>query len=381
MNLLGRLSPATQRLLGFAGVLAALAALLIFANRVFLPLLLGLAVAYVLDPAVTWFEKRGRSRALGTAVIAAAVALALVLFVVVLAPILFAQARELVDRMPEYRQAVQERLQPVLDRLEARYPFEIDEIRVRAQETIREKWPQVVQSAIGWLGGVFSSVLSLLLFILDLVFVPVFAFYLLVDFPKLKASISSLIPVPYREVTLERVGEVDRAISSFLRGQLTIALILAAINGIGLTLVGVPLGLLLGIVAGMANMIPYMALVVGLAPALLLVWIEHQSVARLIAVVLIFSGAQLLEGMVLSPRILSRSVQLHPVWVLLAIILGGRMFGLVGLIVAVPVAAAIQVFVKHWVAGYKKSGAYLGESPRGGAEEPAEEAGAGGERR
>jgi len=371
MSVLARLSPASQRLLGFAGVLAALAALLIFANRVFLPLLLGLAVAYVLDPAVTWFEKRGRSRALGAAVIAAVVALALVLFVVVLAPILFGQARELVERMPEYRQAVLERLQPVLERLEARYPLEIDEIRVRAQETIREKWPQVVQSAIGWLGGVFSSVLSLLLFVLDLVFVPVFAFYLLVDFPKLKASISSLIPVPYREVTLERIGEVDRAISSFLRGQLTIALILAAINGVGLTLVGVPLGLLLGIVAGMANMIPYMALVVGLAPALLLVWIEHQSVARLIAVVLIFSGAQLLEGTVLSPRILSRSVQLHPVWVLLAIILGGRMFGLVGLIVAVPVAAAIQVFVKHWVAGYKRSGAYLGE----GTEEPAQGSG------
>jgi predicted PurR-regulated permease PerM len=155
--------------------------------------------------------------------------------------------------------------------------------------------------------------------------------------------------------------------SSFLRGQLIIALILAAINGVGLTLLGVPMGLLVGIVAGLANMIPYMALVVGLAPALLLSWIEHQSVARLVGVLLIFGGAQLLEGTVLSPKILSKSVDLHPVWILLAIIVGGRLFGLPGMLVAVPAAAGIQVFARHWLVAYRRSSLYGADAEVGAA--------------
>ena len=187
---------------------------------------------------------------------------------------------------------------------------------------------------------------------------PVFAFYLLVDLPHVKKALIGLVPVAYRDVVVSRVSEVDRAISSFVRGQLVIALILAGINAVGLMLLDVPFGLGIGLIAGLANMIPYMALVVGLVPALLLAWAEHQEIARLVGVVLVFSGAQALEGMVLSPRILGKSVNLHPVWVLLAIIAGGSFFGFVGMLAAVPVAAAIQVFTKHWLEVYRNSAIY-----------------------
>jgi len=359
---LRRLEPAVVRLIGFVAVLAATGALLYFGRHLLLPLLLGLTVAYLLDPAVNWFERRGRSRVTGTVIIAAIATVAMLLFLLILVPILGNQVQQLRDRFPEYKAQVEARFEPLRERLEAQYPAELEELRMRAEQTVREKWPQLVESAIGTLGGVFSSVLGFFLFLLNLIFVPVFAFYLLVDFPKLKTAIQGLIPIPYREMTLARLGEVDSAVSSFLRGQLTIALILAAINGIGLTLVGVPLGLLVGIVAGLANMIPYMALVVGLAPAVLLVWIEHQSLARVIAVIVVFSGAQMLEGTVLSPRILSKSVNLHPVWVLLAIIVGGNLFGIVGMIVSVPATAAIQVFVRHWIVAYKGSDVYRGDA-------------------
>ena len=367
MSPLPKLDPALVRLIGFVGVAAALLGVLVLGRRLLLPLLLGLAVAYLLDPAVNWFERRGRSRALGAAVIAAVAALALTVFLGILLPILARQVQELGERLPQYRADLAAKFEPLRERLEARYPAQLELLRTKAADTVREKWPQMVESAVAWLGGVFSSVLDFLLFVLNLVFVPVFAFYLMVDFPKLKASLAGLVPIPYREVTLARAREVDSAVAGFLRGQLTIAVILAAINGIGLTLVGVPLGLLVGIVAGMANLVPYMALVVGLVPAMLLVWVEHQSIARLLAVVLIFSGAQLLEGTVLSPRILSRSVKLHPVWVLLAIIVGGNLFGIVGMIVAVPAAAAIQVFVRHWLVSYRSSAVYLGDDAAGPA--------------
>jgi len=356
--------PALLRLVVFVAALGAVFAILFFARRMLLPLILGLVLAYILDPAVTWFERRGRSRTLGTVVVFAGVLVAVTGFLFLVVPVINHQLVEVRQRFPQYRERVEERLLPVLEQTREAYPVQYEALQVRLRSIIEEKWPELIKSAFGWLGGIFSSALGLLLFLLDLIFVPVFAFYLLVDFPKLKRGIRDLVPRAFRDITRERVSEVNEAVSSFLRGQLTIAVILAAINGIGLTIIGVPMGLLLGIVAGFANMIPYMGVVVGLGPALLLCWIEHQSLGRLIAVAAVFAGAQMLEGTVLSPKILSKSVKIHPVWVLLSIIVGGRLFGLVGMLVAVPAAAAIQVFVRHWVVAYRRSAVY-----RGGAEE------------
>jgi len=355
-----RLDPAILRLIVFFLALAVIGAILVFGRHMLLPLLAGLVVAYLLDPAVTWFERRGRSRMLGTVVVFAVAVAAMVGFLLLVVPVINQQLVEVRYRFPEYRERLEARLLPLLDQARAAYPVQYEALQSRLQTIIQEKWPELIKSGFGWLGGIFSSTMGFLLFLLDLIFVPVFAFYLLVDFPKLKRGLGELVPLPYREVTRERTAEVNEAVSSFLRGQLTIAVILAAINGLGLTIIGVPMGLLLGIIAGFANLIPYMGVVVGLGPALLMCWIEHQSLGRLIAVAAVFAGAQMLEGTVLSPKILSKSVKIHPVWVLLSIIIGGRLFGLVGMLVAVPTAAAIQVFVRHWVVAYRSSEIYRG---------------------
>jgi predicted PurR-regulated permease PerM len=363
--------PAVLRLVTFALAVAGTGAVLFFARGMLLPLLLGLVLAYVLDPAVGGVARYCRgSRTVATALVFFAMVLALTGFLLVVVPLINGQLVEVRQRFPVYRAEVEARVVPILEQARQAYPLQYEALREKLQTVVQEKWPEMIRSAFAWLGGVFSSVLGFLLFLLDLIFVPVFAFYLLVDFPKLKEGIRQLIPHAYRAVTLERLGEVDAAVSSYLRGQLLIAMILAAINGIGLTVIGVPMGLVVGIVAGLANMIPYMALVVGLAPALLLCWIEYQSPGRLIAVALVFAGAQMLEGTVLSPKILSKSVNLHPVWVLLSIIVGGRLFGLAGMLVAVPAAAAIQVFVRHWLRTYRESAIY-------GSPPIAESAGAG----
>ncbi len=359
---LRRLDPAVVRLVGFVAALVGFFALLVFARRVFLPLLLGLAAAYLLDPAVSWFERRGRSRAFGTVVVSLVAVVAVIGCLLIVVPLVGSQLGELSDRLPGYREELMARVQPLLERLRTEDPERFETVRAKLVETVRERWPQMAESALSAVGSVFSSVLSFLLFLLDLVFVPVFAFYLLVDFPRLKEGIRLLVPMPYRETVMARLHEVDESVSSFLRGQLTIALVLAAINAVGLTLLGVPMGFLIGIVAGLANLIPYMALVVGLAPALLLAWIEHQSLAVLLGVAAVFTGAQLFEGMVLSPRILSQRVHLHPVWILLSIIVGGRLFGIVGMLVAVPAAATIQIFVRHWLIAYRRSAVYTGDA-------------------
>jgi predicted PurR-regulated permease PerM len=371
-----RPDPTVLRLIVFVGSLTAVITLLIVFRGIFQPLLLGLGLAYLFDPWVSWFERRGRSRFVGV------VALALVLTIAVVGVLLFVlpaignQLDRLADRLPQYQERVRTAVQPWFDRLEARYPAEVEEAQQRLVQGLRENLPKVASSVGKWASGFFGNLLDFVLLLLNLIFVPVFAFYLLVDWPKVKRGMVGLIPLPYRDVTLARIGEVDQAVASFLRGQLTIALVLAAINAIGLVALDVPFGLALGLLAGLANMIPYMALVVGLLPAMLLCWAEHQSLAMVLGVVAVFSGAQLLEGTVLSPRILSKSVNLHPVWVLLAIIAGGSLFGFLGLLIAVPVAAAIQVFARNWIRLYKESRIFVGEGDDGEPSQDDEQAGA-----
>lgn len=371
-----RPDPAVLRLLIFGGsMIAALVVLIVF-DSIFMPLLLGLALAYLFDPAVSWFEKRGRSRVTGVIAITLALVLGVAGLVIYIIPAMNDQFTVLKENLPRYSEFLREQAEPLLERLETRFPEEVEEIQNRAVEALKENFPKLAASVGRRAGKAFSSLLHFVLFLLNLVFVPVFAFYLLVDLPKIKRGASSLIPKPYRKLVQERLGEVNAAVASFLRGQLTIALVLASINALGLLILGVPFGLAIGFIAGLANMIPYMALVVGLVPALLLTWAEYQSLPRLLGVVAVFSGAQLLEGTVLSPRILSKSVNLHPVWVLLAIIAGGSLFGFFGMLLAVPVTAAIQVFVRHWLELYRSSRVYLGEE-EGGVADPPEQAPAG----
>lgn len=355
-----RPDPAVLRLILFGGSLVAVLVFLIVFDSVFMPLILGLGLAYLFDPAVNWFERRGRSRITGVIVISLVLVIAVTGLFLYLVPAVGHQLVGLKENLPRYTEKLRAQAEPFLGRIEARFPELFEEVQRRAEAAVKENLPKLAGSAGKAVKNVFSSVLGFVLFLLNLIFVPVFAFYLLVDLPKIKKQAKELIPKPYRSLVLERLAEVNLAVSSFLRGQLTIALILAAINATGLLLLGVPLGLLIGLIAGLANMIPYMALVVGLLPAMLLCWAEYGSVARLLGVLAVFTGAQLLEGTVLSPRILSKSVNLHPVWVLLAIIAGGSWFGFFGMMLAVPVTAAIQVFVSHWLELYRSSRVYTG---------------------
>lgn len=356
-----RLDPAVLRLLLFFGGLILVLTLAIVFRKIFAPLLSGLAIAYLFDPFVSWFERKRKSRVLGVVALVAIVLLAATGLVFYLVPAIGEQAERLASRMPDYRARLEAQFAPLIARLQATFPEELANLEGRIKAGLSANLPNLATRAGEMLGAVASNLVQLLLALLNLVFVPVFAFYLLVDFPKIRSGAFGLVPVPYREAVTARLAEVDGAVSGFVRGQVTIAIVLAAINATGLAIIGVPMGIALGILAGLANMIPYMALVVGLAPSLLLCWVEYQSVGRLVAVVVVFAGAQMLEGMVLSPRILGKNVNLHPVWVLLAVIAGGSLFGFIGLLLAVPTAAAIQVFVRHWVAAYKESDVYRGE--------------------
>jgi predicted PurR-regulated permease PerM len=356
-----RPDPALLRLLLFSGTLIAVVVLLLVFRTLFLPLILGFALAYLFDPAVSWFERRGWPRALGIVILGLGLLVAVTGFFFYLVPAIAAQFQGLAENFPQYQKRIEEQVRPWLADLRARYPQELADLQERATRALQENFPRLATMIGTWFGGLLGNLLSGVLFILGLIFVPVFAFYLLLDFPAIRRQTRELIPLPYRAVAVARVREVDGALASFVRGQLTIALILATINATGLMILGVPLGLVVGLVAGFANLIPYMAIVVGLAPALLLSWVDDQSWVKLLGVVAVFAGAQLIEGTYLSPRILGKSINLHPVWVLLSLIVFGSLMGFFGMLIAVPLAAVIQVFVRHWVESYKASRIYQGD--------------------
>jgi predicted PurR-regulated permease PerM len=362
----GRLSVPTKRLLAFAGALVAALAVLVVFRDIFWPLLLALAIAYLLDPLVTRLERRRVPRALGVLITSLLFLAALALLLVFVVPAIGSQLHRLGERLPDYWATLERSVRPWLFRLQTELPAGAEDLPRAAIRAVQQHIPQITSSFGKIAGAVFGNLLDLVLTILSLVFVLVFTFYLLRDLPRIKGRAFELVPVPYRAVTQARLAEVDDVVAGFVRGQLTIAAINAAVNSIGLTLLGVPLGLVIGLAAGLGNLVPYMSVVIGLIPALLLSWIEGGGWAQILGVLGLFAGMQAIEDIILRPRILGRNVNLHPVWVLLAIIAGGNLFGVFGMILAVPVAGTIQVFARHWIAAYRASPLYWGPGEEAG---------------
>jgi predicted PurR-regulated permease PerM len=209
--------------------------------------------------------------------------------------------------------------------------------------------PGITQGILSIFQTMFTGLANFIVGVLNILLVPVLVFYLLRDFDILRARFYGLLPPHWRPLVADWLGEIDHALGGFLRGQFTIALILATIYAVGLALIGVPLGALLGLISGLANLVPYMSIIVGLVPTLALFLLsDAPSMGGVLSILLLYTGGQLLEGVYLSPRILGRETGLHPVVVMVAILVGGTLFGLLGIIVAVPVTAVLQVVLRRW---------------------------------
>ncbi|BCW93043.1 MAG: hypothetical protein KatS3mg007_0937 [Thermoanaerobaculum sp.] len=225
----------------------------------------------------------------------------------------------------------------------------------------QEKLPQLAPRLAAWLGQVVLSSLSLVSALLGLVVSLVIGAYLTADFPKFLTTLRLLIPRPVLP-TVEAVAlEVHQVLGAFFRGQLLVALALALMYTGGLALVGAPLALVVGPLAGLLSLVPYLGLVVGAGLAVLLTLLEHQDLLHPILALLVFVVAQNVEGWVLTPKLVGKGVGLHPVWVLVALLLGGELFGITGVVVAVPVAAALRVVLVRALAAYRASTLYRGE--------------------
>ncbi len=324
---------------------------------VILPFIVGGAIAYFLDPVADRLERAGLSRVAATATISVISLLVVVLLVLSVIPTLISQLTALIDAAPKI-------FTQLYDFLIQKFPALADET-----STIRQTLAQIgtaIQAKGGALAqGVISSALGVISVVVFIVVVPVVAFYLLLDWDRMVARIDAMVPRDHAPMVRKLALEIDAVLAGFVRGQLTVCLLLGTFYSVALMFAGLQFGLVVGAIAGAITFIPYVgsliggALAVGLA--LFQFWGDWVSIGIVAA---IFAAGQFIEGNILTPKLVGQSVGLHPVWLLFALSAFGSIFGFVGMLVAVPVAAAIGVFARFGIAQYQQSRLYSGYAGR-----------------
>jgi predicted PurR-regulated permease PerM len=343
------------------GALALVFALLAVFGGVAIPVLLGLTGAYVFNPLVTALERRGLNRTWGTTIVFAGSTLALVGAVLYLIPVFREEAAKLPDF---FRRASTQ----VIPRVEALLGLSLPEfvsqrtaeLGAQASELLQSAGPAAAKLVASFAGNTARFMATLL----GLSVVPVLGFFFLQDYPRLIELVRELIPKRAVALVSRRFAEVDEVLSAFVRGQITVGSILSVIYGTGLAIAGVDMAIVIGVIAGFGNMVPYLGTAVGLVLAMLGLMLSWQGPWQLAVVVGTFVVAQLAEGFVITPRVVGEKVGLTPVTVILAILAFGELFGFVGILLAVPVGAILKVVLRVVVLRYQKMSLYTGEAPR-----------------
>ncbi|WP_413720973.1 AI-2E family transporter [Silicimonas sp. MF1-12-2] len=322
---------------------------------VILPFVLGAAIAYFLDPVADRLERLGCSRALAVGIITFFAILIFVILALLIVPLLVSQTAALIEAVPQIAQ----RLQTFLT---DRFPELMDSSSTLRRslasvgETIQSKGGELLNTVLASFSGIVNAIV---LFIL----VPIVAFYLLYDWDDIVARVDGLLPRDHAPIVRKLAGEIDKTMAGFVRGQGTVCLILGTYYAVALMVVGLNFGLVVGFIAGALTFIPYVGALVGgllaIGLALFQFWGDWLWILLVWA---IFQSGQFVEGNILTPRMVGSSVGLHPVWLIFALSAFGALFGFVGLLVAVPVAAALGVLTRFAIAQYKSSRLYRGVS-------------------
>jgi predicted PurR-regulated permease PerM len=343
-----------------------LAALVLFVlilwllSEILLPFVAGLAIAYLLTPLTDRLERLGINRLAAALLIICVVVLALIYVILLVAPILGAQLSSFIESVPGYVT----KLQTLLSDRSRPWVQKMLGAGFNADKPISDLMTQ----GVGWLTTFLHSLWSggrALVSVFSLVVVtPVVAFYLIYDWHRMIRTVDGWIPVHQRDTVRALAREIDAAISGFLRGQTAVCLILGSFYAVALTLTGLNFGLLIGLISGLITFIPYVGSMTGLilasGVAVAQFWPNYGSIMIVLAVFLV---GQFIEGNVLSPKLVGESVGLHPVWLIFALLAFGYLFGFVGLLVAVPLAATIGVLLRFALRRYLQSSLYTGESP------------------
>ncbi len=325
-------------------------------RSVLMPFVAGILLAYLLDPSVDKLQKLKISRITSTLIVCALLILIVLPAICLLISLIENQITLLIQATPKYLNLIMEKVRPSLQEASARFPelqnANIEEL-VKANVGNSMKFVGKVLKTLVSNGFALVNILSLLLI------TPIVAFYMLRDWDDFVKKIESLLPKKSKKTITETLKEIDKIIAGFIRGQLSVCLILGVFYSLGLKLVGLELGLLVGFIAGIISFIPYVGSITGFVIGCVLAFAQYGDISHVLYVVGVFMLGQFIEGNFLTPKLVGESVGLHPVWVMFALLAGGVLLGFLGLMLAVPLAAIIGVLVRQAIKRYKLSSLYL----------------------
>ena len=334
------------------------------------PFILAIVVAYILDPLVDKIEARGVKRPLAVAILVLPLLLIVAAIVVFGIPALVRQAQEVIDKTPAAIERFILWLQATRDRLQ-RIPFlrgvglsrALDSFSPeRLTAALQERQAAIAQhvwTGVLGLGKGVGTILSILGYV---VLVPVLIIYLLLDFDSTVQRTFDLVPPALRDRWQPLLSEYDTLLGRYFRGQLIEATLVGVLTWLGLLIAGFPYSGFVGAVAGVFNLVPYLGLVVSALPALVIAILSGNVVMSLVKVAVVFGVVQVIDGTVTGPRIVGGSVGLHPVWVILALAVGGFFFGFAGLLLAMPAGVLIKLLLREGLLHYRASAIYRGKT-------------------
>ena len=320
------------------------------------PFLVGIVLAYLMDPLVDRLELLGLGRTLGVFLVFLVFLSLLTGSLLVVLPVLFREVGSLVQSIPGFILLMQETTGPFLSTTFGVDPFNFKLDTLSAK--LAANWKETGGIVGRLVSEVTASGMALLATVVSISLTPVVAFYMLRDWDQIMQSLQEMVPRDMVEVTVTLVKECDEVLSAFLRGQMLIMILLGCIYALGLTLVGLDLSFLIGLLAGLASIVPYLGFFVGIIAAAIAAAFQFQDAIHLVYIAIVFGIGQMLEGMVLTPWLVGDRIGLHPVAVIFAVMAGGQLFGFFGVLLALPVAAVIMVFVRHLHSSYMDSDYY-----------------------
>ena len=347
-----------RRAIVLAAAISIFLALLWLLKSALTPLAVAFVFAYLLDPLIDRFEARRVPRRVAISILFTLSGIVALITAFFLVPRLLQEIAGLAERLPGY---LDRALATISPRIESWFGITIpgsireglDSLRTGGislpLEYLRELVDRTVHSVTGTLGS-----------LIGLLVVPVIAYYALVEFDKIKTWFLELVPVQYQQSVQTKMSMINDLVAGFVRGQLIVALLLGVLYAIGFSIIGIDMAIGIGMIAGMLGIIPYVGSAVALALAAGLCMLEFGSGLHLLLVIGWYTLVQTFESLVLTPRIVGRSVGIHPVAVIVGLLIGGDLLGFLGLIVAVPITAIIQVFVKELLETYRGSTLYSG---------------------
>jgi len=339
-----------------------------------------LAAAYLLDPVVDRFEARGWSREAGIGVLAVTATLISLALLGVVIPAVALEVQDLAVAIPGYLAVMSGWYEQSVQQIEAATGTELPDtfgaVVANLQAELLHAQPvEATPEAAGGIAGALKSAapnvgktvasfvtsalaggLSFVLAVVNLALVPIFVFYLLRDWDRLVGAVDQMVPPRHRARVRRLASEIDQRTASFVRGQLTVCAVLAVLYSLGLLFTGIDMAIAVGVTSGLLFIVPYLGTVVGIVAASVLALVKFGLSGALIGVWATFAIVQLIEGMLLTPRIMGEQVGLHPLVVMMALLVGGDLLGIWGMLVAIPITAAGQVLLFEWIGGYRKSG-------------------------